>query len=233
MNQEDLTMPVHKGAIFQAEDGSNVYVLFNDPHNKQLLLGDGLKSFILPYSLAFEIYKPINNELGRQNFTSACLVRIGEDESAQQVDQKYEMFIQQAIEITRSQMTPFTKCSQTLTGAVQIKEQKTYLSDAIGFWKMANVILDTHQGEDDERPIPFFRINLVGEIFRSRIDFSEEDHIEPTPRFRLALDEEQSPLRISMGEDYENEQMVIDFDLSVRDAVALGGNDGEEQAQSG
>lgn len=149
----------------------SVHTGMNSLAGKHLIeLTDGIDSFIIDPDELRETATEAGEDLVLREFEHTCSMQThGGDQQA--TLNLLDTMMLQCMHLTANGAVPISLIKQEDINVV--KEQRTNLTDAVGYWQRATAFLDHEFKEDSEEPELVIRVVLNGVLFASR--FKEED----------------------------------------------------------
>lgn len=173
-----------------------VHTGMNGLSGKHLVeLTDGIESFIIDPDELRETATEISDDLVMREFDHTCtMVTHGGDQNA--TLNLLDTVILQCMQLTANGSVPISLIGPEDIN--QVKDKRTNLNNAVGYWQRATAFLDHELEDKDEEGEPklVIRVVLNGVLFASRFkkatqerlnEFELESHYQVHPRFNHDL----------------------------------------------
>lgn len=169
-------------------------------------LTDGLETFVIHPDDLKEGATEITEDLVPRDFEHTMTLSVGGDE--EQTISMLNQIMLQCMQLTGLGAVPFSVIEEDDVN--QVKEKRTSLSDAAGYWHRATAFLDQEIAEGQEEPQLVIRVVIYGVIFAARFGGEEKARIE---EHELASDYQVRPRFNHDAMETLGGSLTMDFDL--------------------
>lgn len=137
-------------------------------------LTDGMETFIVHPDDLKETATEITEDLVPRDFQHTMTMSVGgdQDQTVRMLDQT----MMQCMQLTGLRTVPFAVIDEAEVN--QVKEKRTTMSEAVGYWHRANCFLDHELVPGEDEPQLVIRVVLYGVIFAARFGDDDKSRIE-------------------------------------------------------